>query len=300
MHPPIALTGVTLATPLLDETTDFYVTRFGLAEAGRSGDEVRLTALATTRPPVVLRHEETAGLRGLSFAMRSEAVLAAAHVALTDGGFDPEPIADGAFTVSDPDGTAVTLHVGEDASVGALPEPTDRPLFLSHVVLNSADPDRLVAFYRDHIGLRISDAYEKGLLIFMRCDQPQHHCLGISPAAVAGLNHFAMDCGTVDAVMRGISRMHRGGAREVWGPGRHGPGGNVFCYFEDPTGFVPEFTCDVLQIEDDAAWRPREWKRTPENGNTWLSGGPTERAAALMSGSAFPNPAARTAVVATE
>jgi catechol 2,3-dioxygenase-like lactoylglutathione lyase family enzyme len=300
MHSPIALTGVTLATPLLDETADFYVNRFGLAEGGRDVDEVRLTAVATIRPPVVLRRADTAGLAGLSFAMRSEDALVAAHAALAEAGLGPGAIATSAFTVDDPDGTPVTLHVGEDISIGTMPEQNDRPLFLSHVVLNSRDPERLVAFYCDHLGLRISDAYEKGLLMFMRCDQPQHHCLGISPGAGDGLNHFAMDCGTVDGVMRAISRMHRGGSMEVWGPGRHGPGGNVFCYFEDPTGFVPEFTCDVLQIEDDAAWQPQEWKRTPENGNTWLSGGPTERATALMSGSAFPNAAARATMVATE
>ena len=167
-------------------------------------------------------------------------------------------------------------------------------------MLNSRDPDRLVAFYRDVMGLRVSDAYEMSSLVFMRCDQPQHHSVGISPGASDGLNHFAMDCGNVDAVMRGISRMRRTGQAEIWGPGRHGPGGNIFCYFEDPSGFVPEFTCDVLQIEDDAAWRPQEWKRTPENGNTWLSGGPTERAVALMSGAAFPNSPARSARVDIE
>ncbi len=292
MQPPIALTGLVLDTPLLNETASFYVTDFGLAEAARGVDEVALASLAAARPPVVLRRAANAGFGGLSFAMPNLSSLSDLHRSLEAAGLAPDGIGEDTFEVRDPDGTPVTLHVGADVSAGPLPTPTDRPLFISHVVLNSRDPDRLVAFYRDALGLRVSDRYEKGLLTFMRCDQPQHHCLGVSPGMRNGLNHFAMDCGDLDAVMRGISRMHRLGRREVWGPGRHGPGGNIFCYFEDPTGFVPEFTCDVLQIEDDAAWEPHEWKRTPENGNVWLSGGPTERAAALMSGRDFSSPSA--------
>ena len=65
-----------------------------------------------------------------------------------------------------------------------------------------------------------------------------------------------MDCGSVDALMRGLSRMKALGHEPVWGPGRHGPGGNVFCYFEDPTGFVPEYTCEVIQIPADGRLRP--------------------------------------------
>lgn len=300
MQAPLALTGISLATPLLEEAADFYVTSFGLAEARRSTDEIALTALATARPPVLLRRSETAGLAGLTFAVRGPDELEAAWCGLKNVGISCSRDSDGSLVVRDPDGTSITLHIGRDVSIGELPEPSDRPLFLSHIVLNSRDPDRLVAFYRDVLGLRISDAYEMNSLIFMRCDQPQHHSVGIASGASDGLNHFAMDCGDVDAVMRAISRMRRMGQTEIWGPGRHGPGGNIFCYFEDPSGFVPEFTCDVLQIEDDASWRPQEWKRTPENGNTWLSGGPTERAVALMSGAAFPNSPARSGRVGIE
>ena len=300
MTPPIALTGLVLLTPLLEEMGAFYVEQFGLSELARGPDEISLGGSGTTIPPLVIRRAPKASLGGLSFAFRDAGRIDAAHRAIADAGLAPSPVSNDRFTVLDSDGTQVILHVGDDVSVGKLPMPTDRPLFLSHVVLNSSDPERLVGFYRDVLGLRISDRYERGLLVFMRCDQPQHHCLGISPGAGNGLNHFAMECGNIDAVMRGTSRMRRTGAREVWGPGRHGPGGNVFCYFEDPTGFVPEYTCDVLQIEDDAAWQPREWQRTPENGNVWLSGGPSERAAALMSGTAFPNPIARSGLVTTE
>jgi catechol 2,3-dioxygenase-like lactoylglutathione lyase family enzyme len=155
-------------------------------------------------------------------------------------------------------------------------------MYMSHVVLNSPHPERLIEFYVDTLGFRISDKYERGLLTLLRCHQPQHHCLGIAPASYSGLNHFAMDCGTIDAVMTGVGRMKRAGIEPIWGPGRHRPGGNVFCYFEDPNGFVAEFTCEVLSIPDGDRWEPKEWARTPENANVWGTGGASPRAIKLM------------------
>ena len=133
---------------------------------------------------------------------------------------------------------------------------------------------------------QVTDAYENDLLVFLKCDQPQHHCIGISPGDAGALNHFSVDVGSIDGLMKGIGRMQKAGFTPIWGPGRHGPGGNVFAYFEDPTGFVAEFTCDVLQIDDPESWQARHWPRVPENANVWGTGGPTPRAIALMSGQA--------------
>ena len=285
MRPPIAFTGVTLETPRLDETAAFYIDHFGLARDGREASEVRLATLAAPVPPLTLREGRAPALVALSYAYRDAEALAAARADAPAEGRAVTHHGHGCAARS-PDDTLATSAVGIDASTAPLPAATDRPLFMSHVVVNSREPDRLVSFFRDRLGFRVSDTYEKGLLTFLKCDQPQHHCLGVAPAETDGLNHFAMDCGSIDALMRGLARMKALGHEPVWGPGRHGPGGNIFCYFEDPSGFVPEYTCEVLQIADDAQWQPHEWKRTPENGNVWLTGGPTPRALDLMSGAA--------------
>lgn len=289
MQPIKALIGVTLHTPHMQAMADFYAGAFGLAISAVGPEETGLRGAAGTPRQLVLRRAEQQGLAGLTFAMgsahdvdQSAAALRAAGVVILQS---PGASADGhAFVAVDPDG--LQLCFAAAAPTDPIPAKGDKPLYLSHVVINTPQPDRMLAFYRDVLGFTVSDAYEKGLLSFLRCDQPQHHCLGISPAKASGLNHFAMDCGGIDALMRGVGRMKAKGHSPVWGPGRHGPGGNIFCYFEDPDGFVPEFTCDVLQIEDPAAWQPQEWTRTPENGNTWLTGGPSPRAIELMSGQA--------------
>ena len=63
---------------------------------------------------------------------------------------------------------------------------------------------------------------------------------------------------------------------------------------------MPEFTCDVLQIDAGHEWRAREWARTPENGNVWLSGGPSPRAVELMNGGALQRGAVDLAPVGTK
>lgn len=290
MRPIASLVGVTLDTPKLEAMADFYEAAFGLGRASADADEVALKGEAGAAAQLRLRRAVASGLAELSFAMRSREDIDASAVALANQGVSlvdlPVDANDGyGFAIRDPDGTKLRFTVQPEPPREP-PAPGDRPLFVSHVVLNSLDPVRRVAFFTDVLGFTVTDAYEKGLLTFLRCDQPQHHCIGISPGESVSLNHFAMDCGNLDALMRSIGRMQRLGHSPIWGPGRHGPGGNIFCYYQDPDGNVPEFTCDVLQIADPQSWQPKEWARTPANGNTWGTGGPTPRAVELMNGSA--------------
>jgi catechol 2,3-dioxygenase len=71
---------------------------------------------------------------------------------------------------------------------------------------------------------------------------------------VAGLR--GVDLGGIDSVMRGAGRMRDAGHPIAWGPGRHGPGNNVFAYFVGPDDFVIEYTAEVGKV--DANYRARE------------------------------------------
>jgi catechol 2,3-dioxygenase-like lactoylglutathione lyase family enzyme len=266
----------------LQETIAFYVNHFGLDLANRQPDEVSLKGTGHQLRQVKFVAGKRARLRGLTFEVDPSADLQDFRRVLIDRGVRTENVSEGTLRIKDPDGTNVELTWDSSWEAEDARQPGNRPIFLSHVVINTPEAARLVTFYVQALGFRVSDKYEKGLLTFLRCDQPQHHCIGISPASYSGLNHFAMDCGTVDAVMTGVGRMKRAGFEPIWGPGRHRPGGNIFCYFEDPNGFVAEFTSNLISIPDGDEWVPKEWPRTPENGNVWGTGGPTPRAIKLM------------------
>jgi catechol 2,3-dioxygenase-like lactoylglutathione lyase family enzyme len=285
---PTALRSLTLSTPDLGRSTAFYTDQYALALEGHEPGRVVLTS-ANGKVALVLLESSTAGLVELSFVFDNIDRLRDAMSRHTAAGRQVEPTAHG-FALYDPAGLRLDFaHDGDFAVANAQTAPTDRPIFLSHIVLNARDPGAALAFYETVLGLRATDRYERDLLTFLQADQPQHHCVGIAAAEVDGLNHFAMDCGNIDAVMRGMTRLKHHGAEPFWGPGRHGPGGNIFCYFEDPDGFVAEYTCDVMQLTNDGH-APKIWARTPENGNVWLTGGPTPRGAALMAGQSPPAP----------
>src|SRR5205807_2311232 len=76
---------------------------------------------------------------------------------------------------------------------------------------------------------------------FVRCNRV-HHCIAYARGGFASLNHIAFEMADIDGVMRGIGRMRDAGFPPVWGPGRHGPGNNVFGYFVGPHGGVIEYT----------------------------------------------------------
>jgi len=289
MRPIRRLVGLQIETPAFKESIDFYTRGFGLTLSTHANDKLAIFAGARGAAGVLeIRKSHRAGLIGLTFAVATADDLRRSRDELKSSGLTIREdhsvdSAAGFFAIDDTDGRRLTFVVDEGQPDGK-PTEDGRPLYISHVVLNSPQPDRLTSLFVDTLGFKVADRYEKNLLTFLRCAQPQHHCIGVSPGDAASLNHFSLDVGSIDALMRSIGRMQKSGLKPAWGPGRHGPGGNVLCYFEDPTGFVAEFTCDVIQITDEHAWVPKEWPRVPDTANVWGTGGPSPRAVELMSG----------------
>jgi len=160
----------------------------------------------------------------------------------------------------------VTAHLSE-------PSRDFGPDRISHIVLNCTDVAASLDFFVRVLGFRVSDRYENDQMVFLTCNQI-HHCVVLAPGQWASLNHVAFEVHSADEVMRALGRMRKAGVDTVWGPGRHGPGGNVFAYFVDPAGNVIEYTAELLVIDDQ--WEPHEWPRTQENADVWgTSGGIT-------------------------
>jgi len=296
------MTGVThlrrvgIASPDPEGLAQFYEQVWGLAISGRregfiylrgTGQEhhvlvispgprpsVRLVGLGLADPAAV---DQTAA----RLSERPEIRLLSAPRELTEhgGGY--------AVRLADPDGRVLELS----AAVAPV-EPVDsgaavRPVKLSHVVLNSARSDAFSQLLIDALGFRLADSMPH--MRFYRCSA-DHHSIAITLAPYASLNHIAFEVPSWEHVLRGIDNMTALGFETVWGPGRHGPGNNVFGYFAAPNRQVIEYTAEVEQIpsgEDRPArmWLPEEISvRDP-----WAapdSARPTAHARELMLGEA--------------
>ena len=148
-----------------------------------------------------------------------------------------------------------------------LPTARDRPERLAHVNINSDRVDRDVRFFEHALGFRLSDRSKA--MAFVRTNR-DHHSVVIAEAAVNTLNHVAFQVPTWEGVMRAAGRVVDHGVPIGWGPGRHGPGDNVFAYFVDPWGFVVEYTAEVLQVDDGyRVGGPADWTWPPGRTDQW-------------------------------
>jgi len=166
--------------------------------------------------------------------------------------------AKGAFkndSVEGPEGQ-VYRFVVDEKPVPQLAD-ADAPVRITHVVLNTQDREKCERFTVDVLGFAVSDRTKH--MTFVRSDR-KHHCLAFAHADVASLNHIAFEMRDLDAVMRGIGRLRDAGFEPVWGPGRHGPGNNVFGYFIAPWGGIVEYTAEVSEVgEDYKVGAPEDW-----------------------------------------
>lgn len=204
---------------------------------------------------------------------------------------EPDVDAEGNYSMRCRDAAGLLIEVAETGRTPQSPPPSqgfsDRPMLISHVVLNTPSLEETSELYCELFGFEVSDRYGD-FMTFLRCNQ-YHHSLAFSEADHTSLNHVAFEVGSIDAVMRSTSRLQRRGRDAVWGPGRHGPGDNVFAYFIDPNGLLLEYTA-ALEIFDEADPREaRVWEvGNSETDNLWGTGDPSDDAAAAMWGEPDP------------
>ncbi|SDO82440.1 Catechol-2,3-dioxygenase [Streptomyces sp. cf386] len=284
-HPPIArlraLRSVELLTPNFAEAADFYAEVWGLevVEAGHSASWLRGTG--KEHHALQLTRAERVGLGRLSFAVGTPAEVDEAARRLEARGIAfvsaPGPLdqVGGGYGLRfhDLDGRLIELSA-DIWAVTARGRDEALPVGVTHAVLNTTDIDASVAFYREVLGMRVSD-WSEHQMAFLRCNT-DHHCIAFNQAPWVSLNHVAYEMSSLDHFMRGLGRLKHHGINPEWGPGRHGPGNNTFSYFTDPSGLVCEYTSEVAQIVEDA-WICRTWRRTPELSDTWGTAGPPSK-----------------------
>ena len=179
------------------------------------------------------------------------------------------------FGCKDPEGRniAIVCGVNDHADIADRP---DRPRKLSHVNINTGDSDATLACYRDALGFRLTDTTTR--LRFLSCNS-DHHSMVLGFTGGPTLNHIAFEMPDLDSVMRGAGRLRDDGRAIEWGPGRHGPGHNVFCYFLGPEDMPLEYTAEMQQVDEHhRAKTPDKWTWPPGRLDHWgISAKPSER-----------------------
>lgn len=271
--------GVAELAPMLRFVTEVW----NLTPAGDGNGVYYLRGTGGFHHIVTLRHRAQPALIRMVFDAADRAAVDALHAQVAAHGIetiDPpatlrQPHGDYGFGFKDPEGRNVAIVCGvQDHADSA--DKRDRPRKLSHVNLNTGDSEATFAFYRDALGFKLTDTTKR--LRFLSCNG-DHHSVVLGFTGGPTLNHIAFEMPDLESVMRGAGRMRDDGRGLEWGPGRHGPGNNVFCYFLGPENLPVEYTAEMQQVDDShVAGTPDKWKWPPGRLDHWgISAHPSER-----------------------
>ncbi len=270
---PARLHHFRLNSPDPDRLADFYRRALGLD--GRSVGE-DLHHLAGPARAILLGPGPAATVPFIAFRLDDAARRDALRRRLRELAIEieqsPSPLfAEDSFAVRDPDGLCLVFGVAEDD-----PAPGQGlPGRLQHIVFASSQPDELQTFYRDRLGFVESDRVvdQAGALtaLFLRSDE-EHHSYAAFRATAAGFDHFALETGGWTEIRDWAD--HFAGMRLPiwWGPGRHGPGNNLFFMVRDPDGNRIEISAELERMPHDQSYRiwPHEERTLNLWGQSWM------------------------------
>ena len=178
-----------------------------------------------------------------------------------------------AFSFSDPDGNCVVFGGARPQSKQSTHGPRSTPLTarLQHVTVASTHTESLVHFYSDIIGLTISDQMldeTQTSACWLRApDDNEHHSFAIFRAEKDGLDHYSYELDDWNGIRDWADHFAKKGVKLFWGPGRHGPGNNLFIFVLDPDGNKIELSAE---LETMYAGRPiGTWPHDPDTLNQW-------------------------------
>jgi catechol-2,3-dioxygenase len=277
------LSHVALRAPAPEQTARFYNEVVGLTTQERiDSDRVRL---GWGRGHHAL--ELAAGEQGLDhFALEvsEPGALDRLQRRLHDAGVDVREEQPGGdhppvLAFHDPDGNAVELHGRVDRTGERVSGIGRRPTRIHHVTLSSSRVAELESFYCSVLGFRVSDRMGD-VFTWLRCNR-EHHTVAIVAADEPGLDHYAFEVPDWAALRHWCDELGRQNVPVCWGPGRHGPGNNLFIMFDDVDCVHVELSSDMERYWDELAeYVPRQWSPTTRTVNLWGPAPPWRRPAA--------------------
>ena len=188
----------------------------------------------------------------------------------------PEPspfFRSGSFAVSAPDGVA--LLFGAPANGEPVQDGSGLSGRLQHAVFRSPEPEPLLSFLVEDAGFFLSDRVENDdrtlTAGFVRSD-PEHHSFAAFRASRPSFDHFALEADGWNALRDWADHFAALRIPIWWGPGRHGPGNNLFIMIRDPDGNRIEISAEMEHMDRDAAHRvwPLEERTLNLWGTAWM------------------------------
>lgn len=258
--------------PDLDEAAQFY-TDFGL-DVRRDGDVLELYTFGNPHCWAKITQGPSKRLRYVSFGayeqdlpeferrIEEAGITRCAPLSEGDGIWfltpDGVPLQIKACEKSSPncktDFSAPSSEAGKSGTVRRAMAFVAKPRRLAHVMLFTTSIPDTIAFYKDILGLRLSDRSGDIIAFMHGIHGSDHHLMAFTTSDHTGLHHSSWDMPTIQDVGLASQRMIDKGHTVGWGFGRHFLGSNYFYYVRDPWLSYIEYSADIDYIPAGFEW----------------------------------------------
>ena len=272
---PATLHHLVLQSPDPERLADFHASVLQM-RCDRSEDGRHM--LTGPARHVVVEPGPGPGSRHLAFGMADPARLAELRARLSSRrsaieSWETPFFRTGSFRVTAPDG--VVLGFGVPTNGSAATNLAGLSGRLQHAVFRTPAPEAFLSFLTNDAGFVLSDRVEDddGNLTagFVRSD-PEHHSLAAFRASTPAFDHFALEADAWNDLRDWGDHFATLRVPIWWGPGRHGPGNNLFLMIRDPDGNRIEISAELEHMAHDAPHRtwPLEERTLNLWGNAWM------------------------------
>ena len=267
---PARLCYLHLASKAPQQQVDFYrrlLDMDGLAQADGSW------LLQGPQRAMLISPADHSGLLAAAYDLGSQARLSELRTRLVGKGCSVEaldsPLLEaGAFQIRDPQGRQTVFGVARGAVA------TDRkgmPGRLQHVVFQTTELEAMIDFYVNTVGFTVSDNVvdeQSGQLTtcFLRSDD-EHHSLAFFRGSKNEWDHHCYETNEWNDIRDWGDRFAKERITLFFGPGRHGPGNNLFFMVVDADRNRLEFSAELEITEASRA--PGVWPQEEYTLNSW-------------------------------
>ena len=204
------------------------------------------------------------------FACRDQAGLTALRLRAQQEGLEildsPSPyFQPDAFALCDPNGQTLCFGLAKLAQNhrAGLQGP------VQHLTFAATNVESFVAFYQNRLGFLLTDRvlHDDGTLAtaFLTSNH-EHHTLACFKSNRNGMDHHSYEAGDWGYIRDWCDHFARHDIQLEWGPGRHGPGNNLFVFITDPDGNWIEVSAELEVIYDRGVV---DWPQHPRTLNKW-------------------------------
>ena len=183
--------------------------------------------------------------------------------------FENNHLKKGSFSIIDPDNNIISFGIRK----------RNKHLFknkicipLQHLTLSSKDVEKFQNFYCNLLGFKITDRVvhkDGSIATCFLTSNHEHHTIACFKSSKIGIDHHSYEVAKWENIKILCDYFSKNNVEIMWGPGRHGPGNNLFIFIEDLDRNWLEFSAELEIIHDR---KFQDWPQSEKTLNLWGRG----------------------------